>query len=358
MLLLSACGSVPLNEDGEFDPRSTQSFALDNDTFADSDDDYTNRLQYSWLSPYLDSYEEAPIPSAIGRWLDEWQIFNRAEEQQHFFFSYSFSHRIFTPSDLTLEHPVDGADVPYSALMYLTATAGAQDESTMDAVSATIGWVGPAALGEQIQNGWHDLISSKDAEGWDTQVGNEPLFNLAYERRWGLSRFGHRGWGGDWLASGAGSVGNLLSMATAGTSVRFGWNVLDDYAMPPPFASEESIGSRPLTRTGMPQWSIYGFLYVNGSVIANATSGTATPSATARAWTTTRSPYGPTPASSCAAAGSAWLSRSSAPPCPGKTRRTRRPSATGAWASPGLCRAGRRRGASSKSRAPLSQTIP
>lgn len=269
LLLLTACGSVPLNEAGEFDPRSTQSFALDNDTFADSDDDYTNGLQYSWLSPYLDSYEEAPIPSAVGRWLDEWQIFNRAEEQQHFF-SYSFSHRIFTPSDLTLENPVDGADVPYSASMYLTATAGAQNASTMDAVSATIGWVGPAALGEQIQNGWHDLISSKDAEGWDTQIGNEPLFNLAYERRWRLSSFGHRGWGGDWLASGAGSLGNLLSMATAGTSVRFGWNVLDDYAMPPPFASEESIGSRPLTRTGIPQWSIYGFLYVSGSVIANA----------------------------------------------------------------------------------------
>ncbi len=225
VLVLLAPGTLgqELREEALFDPRGTWRFALDNDTFADSDDDYTSGVQVGWVSGYLGSFDEAPIWGGAGRWFDGLSIFERERQQR--FFSYSLSHRIFTPSDITDPDPVDGADLPYSASLCLTATAGAQNDETMDALSFVVGVVGPIAGGEAIQNGVHDLIGSKAAEGWDTQIDNELLLNVGYERRWRLWRHGSSV---DWLVSLSGSAGNLLTMATAGTAMRFGWNLPDD----------------------------------------------------------------------------------------------------------------------------------
>ena len=36
--------------------------------------------------------------------------------------------------------------------------------------------VGPAALGREIQSGWHKLIDSPKPMGWHNQIPNEPAF--------------------------------------------------------------------------------------------------------------------------------------------------------------------------------------
>ncbi|MBJ7277839.1 lipid A deacylase LpxR family protein [Marinobacter salarius] len=241
--------------------------AIDNDTFAQSDDHYTNGLQLGWVSGYLQTYNEGPVPDIVARALQHLPAINRQGRQR--FISHSLSHRIFTPNDTEAVAPITN-DVPYSGLLFASLTAGAQDAEQMDAFTFYYGIAGPSARGEEVQNEFHRLIGADQVNGWDNQIHDEILLNAAYEYRRRLWRFGQsNGWGGDVIGQIGGTLGNLMSMATVGVGARFGWGVPDDYGIPPQFFGEETIGSRPYTsyRTHSGLWL---FTLLNGSYIANA----------------------------------------------------------------------------------------
>ena len=46
---------------------------------------------------------------------------------------------------------------------------------------AILGIVGPAALGKEIQQGWHQFLGLYDAYGWELQVKNEIGLNVSAE---------------------------------------------------------------------------------------------------------------------------------------------------------------------------------
>nr|WP_318942469.1 lipid A deacylase LpxR family protein [Marinobacter sp.] len=241
--------------------------AVDNDTFAQSDDHYTNGLQLGWVSGYLKSFEEGPVPGFVGSALGHLPRINRKDRQR--FISHSLSHRIFTPSDTETSEPIEN-DMPYSGLLFASLTAGAQDAISMDAFTLYYGIAGPSARGEAVQNEFHRLIKVDRVHGWDNQIGDEILLNVAYEYRRRLWSFGStRGWGGDVIGQAGGMLGNLMSMVTTGVGARFGWGVPDDYGIPPQFFGEESIGSRPYTSYGT-HTGVWLFALVNGSLIGNA----------------------------------------------------------------------------------------
>ena len=66
------------------------------------------------------------------------------------------------------------------------------DRHSLDHLQLLLGVVGRGALGEEVQNGFHDLlngvISQHQAAGWGSQLSNEPGGVLTYE---------HKGWTGD-----------------------------------------------------------------------------------------------------------------------------------------------------------------
>jgi hypothetical protein len=249
-------------------PNGTIAVSWDNDVLGGTDDHYTNGVQIGWVSGYLDGFTaDGPLPGWLASAATRLPLINDDDRQN--FVSYSLSHRIFTPNDIEDPEPITG-DMPYSALLTTTVTVGGQAERSMDAFSLTLGVVGPAAFGEEVQGGIHDLISATDPQGWDHQVDNEPLLNLGYEHRWRIAAVGAPGgWRADVIGQGGMMLGNMLSMVTAGVGMRFGWNLPDDYGIPPQFFGEETVGSRPWSR----DWHPYGswlFLLVNGSAFANA----------------------------------------------------------------------------------------
>ena len=127
-----------------------------------------------------------------------------------------------------------------------------------------------SARGEEVQNEFHRLINVDRVKGWDNQIGDEILLNAAYEHRRRLFNFGStHGWGGDVIGQAGGTLGNLISMITAGIGARFGWGVPDDYGIPPQFFGEETIGSRPYTGYGTNS-GVWLFALLNGSVFGNA----------------------------------------------------------------------------------------
>lgn len=84
-----------------------------------------------------------------------------------------------------------------------------------------------------MQNGFHDLISSAHANGWDNQLQDEFGYQLLYEHRWrniGKKRLGpvemdfspHVGF----------SLGNIATYANAGITLRLGRDLRNDFGVP------------------------------------------------------------------------------------------------------------------------------
>lgn len=205
---------------GEERPSSALSIRFENDLFGDTDRYYTNGFSIAYARP--------GAPGRPARWL--WGLFGAERwfggRLSH---SYEFGQIIATPQDTELADP-DPDDRPYAAILYLATALQFEQESRIDVVKLIAGVLGPAALGEQAQNFTHRLFGFDEARGWDYQLGNEPVLNLAWERRCRV-RMAHDpdGWGADLVGTGGAMLGNVLTQAQAGLQFRFGYRLPDDY---------------------------------------------------------------------------------------------------------------------------------
>lgn len=134
---------------------------------------------------------------------------------------YSLGHNLYTPRDI--ESPIqDPDDRPWAAFLYASAGLTSITKNHSDSVEATIGVVGPAALGEQIQKFIHTHISnSPTPRGWDNQLKNEPALMLSWERSW-PERYSLKTMG--WTAAAVpyigATLGNVYTHVNGGVSFR------------------------------------------------------------------------------------------------------------------------------------------
>jgi lipid A 3-O-deacylase len=80
-------------------------------------------------------------------------------------FSASITQQIFTPSD-TKSTTLPPGDEPYAGLLYANFALYRDVPDSRSILGLSLGLVGPWAGGEQIQNGFHDLIGQRPANGW------------------------------------------------------------------------------------------------------------------------------------------------------------------------------------------------
>ncbi len=95
-------------------------------------------------------------------------------------------------------------------------------EDRLHTVEFDLGFVGPPALGKQVQTFWHDHISdSPESQGWANQIRGEPGLMLTYvhKRRYGPST------GVQFVPHAGLSIGTIMTLARAGGIVRFGQNM-------------------------------------------------------------------------------------------------------------------------------------
>lgn len=64
---------------------------------------------------------------------------------------------MYTPRDIGIAAPQPD-DRPWAAWLYLGGVAQRARGNRLDTVEFDVGVVGPAALGEQVQKGWHRLV--------------------------------------------------------------------------------------------------------------------------------------------------------------------------------------------------------
>lgn len=176
---------------GKGDPARFGAFQLlwENDSLLPTDDqtdrDYTNGLRFAVTRDPC--YRPAPLwtEKLVARWCRTGICGGETEVDVGF----AFGQSIYTPYRYLTSRP-QPTDRPYAGHLFgswlIQAThseagTGSPDsgdvERTQTTLELQLGWIGPHAYAEEVQNGWHRLWNEPEAEGWAHQLEDEPTFN-------------------------------------------------------------------------------------------------------------------------------------------------------------------------------------
>ncbi len=199
----------------EADKKNYVSLAVENDSLGGgSDRFYTSGVRLSWFNV------NTPVPEGLDHLADMVPTFDLNETTSTFF---SIGHNIYTPEDIKISGPQPG-DRPWAAWLYGSVGMATFTDNHIDELEATLGVVGPEALGEQTQKFIHAHVSnSPTPRGWDNQLDFEPGLILSWQRRWPVAF--HYKWDNLSLRAEPNaniSLGNIYTYAGTGMSFIFG----------------------------------------------------------------------------------------------------------------------------------------
>ena len=223
----SALASGPFDEPTGEPEVGTFSFTLENDIFADTDQDYTNGVRISYISPRNDL-------DMVGRWAqDQLDPFIGPAD---WYMIYALGQNMFTPSDIEDPNP-PANDRPYAGFLYGSIGVVADTGTQLHTFALDIGVVGPASLAEPSQKLIHDIGNFAKPVGWDLQLENEPAFRLIYEhKRRALANIPaplpFLQLQADVLPHATFALGTVDTSAALGFTVRLGEELADDYGPP------------------------------------------------------------------------------------------------------------------------------
>jgi len=154
-------------------------FQLDNDQFA-----FTAGHDERWYTSgeFLRFAFDAPAASLDGRLAAAWcaQVL-ACDPGSRTYRVWSIGQTIFTPAaDGTLSpQPLDR---PFAAALYGGFATVVHGPRTRQTIELRLGTVGPAALGEEVQNALHSLINQAQVPGWGWQVRAQAMADLGASR--------------------------------------------------------------------------------------------------------------------------------------------------------------------------------
>jgi hypothetical protein len=228
-LLLVCHGAAPAGQAP--DPAAdswTFTFLFENDLFGDTDEQYTNGIQVSAISPDLHTFRDR-LPERAAQWVDRLHVFDSPESGRRRNVALLAGQKIFTPQDIARADLVTD-DRPYAGWLYAGAAFHSKDDRVLDTMEVQIGLIGPAALGEEAQDLVHDIRGLAKARGWNHQIDTEPGIALIYERKW-------RAWRErlvaqvefDLVTHMGAVLGNVFVYGNAGAEARLGWRLPTDF---------------------------------------------------------------------------------------------------------------------------------
>ncbi len=271
-VLLMMLGSAPpasaVDEPLDKDTASTFTVYFENDLFGDTDQNYTNGIQFSWISPDLTQYRDN-TPRWMVPLVRRLPFINEPGLQRNV--GFSIGQQIFTPQDIQRRDLIDD-DRPYAGWLYVATAFHNKNYRRLDTLELQLGMIGPASLAEEAQNLVHEVRDIPTAKGWDHQLENEPGFLAIYERKERVISYGESGgWGFDAITHYGGAVGNVYIYANGGIEARFGWNVPADFGTasirPAGDTNAPSDSSDPRFSTYR-RVGLHSFVGVTGRVVA------------------------------------------------------------------------------------------
>ena len=208
--------------------RSTFTLASENDKyFAGTDRHYTNGLLLTWLgeTDLNQSRKFVQRAAKFISWMDPENVDWRYKV------GFALGQNQYTPVDTDTATLLTN-DRPYAGWLYGSILLHAQLENQLRLVELSVGIIGPAALGEQAQNRWHDVINVPHANGWANQLHNEPGVQVSWERRyrsWQWNEAVGTPLGIDLLLRHRVTLGNVATHLAGGMTVRLGWRMPADF---------------------------------------------------------------------------------------------------------------------------------
>jgi hypothetical protein len=205
----------------------TLSLTVENDSaFDGSDRHYTSGLYVSRVEAPR-SRAEAPR----GAWIADHLMLpgdGDAALREGWFFGQS----IFTPENL-LRFTPDPRDRPYAGWLFGGLRLYRDSGSVLDRADVTLGVVGPASLGSDLQKWWHavGLFGGQKPQGWHAQLRGEPGLVVSEQRTWRVSLVD-----GplevEALPEANFALGNIFDYAGAGLTLRLGQGLASDWGPP------------------------------------------------------------------------------------------------------------------------------
>ena len=142
-------------------------------------------------------------------------------------------------------------DRPYAATLMLGFFGTRRQQAQWVRNELRLGWVGPALHGESVQNSLHRIINAPRFRGWDNQLRNELLLELAQYR---TRRWQPAGEHSDLLGHWGLRLGTLQSSAFAGLEWRWGRGLQDDGGSAPVRPGSNEAGEANWHGSGASRW--------------------------------------------------------------------------------------------------------
>ncbi|NNM57450.1 lipid A deacylase LpxR family protein [Acidocella sp.] len=202
------------------DPGSILTVQVENDALSipSTDELYTSGIHLGYVTP------TGALPDFLSQFGT--QIFGGGTQRLEL----SLDQVIFTPTNTQLYTP-NPRDMPYSGHLSLSASLIQDTTGTRSVAGMSVGVVGPDALGQSVQNGFHELIGDTPNRGWRYQLHNEPTLDFFGSRIWrdDIASFGNGALGLQVLPQVSAQAGNTEIYAQAGGLVRLGQGLDSDF---------------------------------------------------------------------------------------------------------------------------------
>jgi lipid A 3-O-deacylase len=237
--------------------KSTLSITVENDSFLGTDCYYTQGMRIQYM------HEANQLPEWTARFLTNFPTLGMDVSRMRI--GGAVGQEIYTPRRISRSAPIV-TDRPYAAWLHGSLILRRSGEfldqvPVMDEMELDLGVVGPAALGEETQKWWHDLLNQPEPKGWDNQISNEPAIQLFFTRSF---QFGFRSenyWGFDVVPHVKAALGNVYIYGEVGTMLRAGYNLPPEYIISP----IESFSTHP--SYDPPKWAAYVFAGADGRAV-------------------------------------------------------------------------------------------
>jgi hypothetical protein len=202
---------------------------LENDLVVMTDQHYTHGSRISH------TFAEQPEANHESRWDGR-----LADSLPHFGLrpvawrgSLSLTQNIYTPVD-TAATGLMPDDRPYAGWLFMTGSllrrgTTAAGTPLLDVWTLQAGVVGPAALGEEAQNGVHRIRSLPLAQGWANQLSNEPDIATGYARTARFTVPLSERVRGEFIPHFGVRLGTVQTFASIGAQWRLGFNPPPDF---------------------------------------------------------------------------------------------------------------------------------